>query len=190
MAKKNNSNDDAKEILLTLISEHFTHLRHMETQRFSVSNLIILIAAATLTYTTHDKVDCADLFPAFLLSVLGLFGAVFCTKYYERATRHYVRIKFYRNKLDELFFDSQLLNALSNESNTAHSRTFAKSYKRISRYCRKRPALKSYKVIKIFKIIYRLKIHRLWVFLHTIILFIGLFLIGLIFYKNKMQCFA
>jgi hypothetical protein len=52
-----------------LLKEHYNHVRHYETQRSAVSNLIVIIAAAILAFVTRDNVlTTGDLPLAILLN--------------------------------------------------------------------------------------------------------------------------
>jgi TctA family transporter len=107
------NNEDAKNVLLAFLKEYYARLQHYETQRSAVSNLLVIIAAAILAFVTYDKaLTLADLLLTILLFVVGLFGAAFVAKYYERSARYFERIKSIRTKLDELLFQSRLLNDL------------------------------------------------------------------------------
>jgi hypothetical protein len=48
-------NHDIKGVLWKLYQDHYTHLRHYETQRSTVTNLPLTIAAALLAFVTYDK---------------------------------------------------------------------------------------------------------------------------------------
>src|SRR5438128_7077133 len=104
---------DQREVLVGLLKEHYNHVSHYETQRSTVSNLIVIVAAAILAFVTHDNaLTGSDLPLAFLLLLVGVFGIAFAAKYYERTKANADRYYKYRDKLDELFFDSKVLNAV------------------------------------------------------------------------------
>lgn len=119
------NNEDVKDVLGRFLQEHYSQLRHYETQRSTVSNLLVIIAAAILAFVTYDKaLTWADLPLTILLCIMGLFGAAFCAKYYERSAMYYDRIKQCRDKLDEVLFESKLLNNLRDEANRQHAEEF------------------------------------------------------------------
>ncbi len=94
---------DLMDLLWKMYSENTTHGRHHETQRSTVSNLILVLAGALLTFTTVDKaINRADLPAAILVAAIGLFGAVFCAQHYARYRQHVERAKHYRTALDAL----------------------------------------------------------------------------------------
>jgi hypothetical protein len=47
--------DDVKEVLLKLMQEYFNQIRHYDTQRSTVSNLLVVVSAAILAFVTYDK---------------------------------------------------------------------------------------------------------------------------------------
>jgi hypothetical protein len=107
---------DIKDMLWGLYQEHYTHIRHYESQRSTVTNLLIIIAAALLAFITYDKaITRADIPLACMLFMIGVFGATFSLKYHERASLHYQRVLKYRDKLDKLF-DPPFIIALKERS--------------------------------------------------------------------------
>jgi hypothetical protein len=90
-----------------------------------------------------------------LIFVIGLFGAVFSSKYHERSSFHYNRLLRYRDKLDELLSEPGLLDRLREEAIKKHTKEF--------------PLLYGGKL-------HWWKAHRLWVFLHLLVSLFGLVL--------------
>jgi hypothetical protein len=90
-------------ILWGLYQEHITYARHQESQRSTVGMLIITVSSALIGIATYDdKILISDLPIAMLIVVLGLFGAIFSAKHYERFTFHNERTEEYRRKLEEI----------------------------------------------------------------------------------------
>src|SRR5437868_4603714 len=97
------NNDALRDVLWKMYEENVTEGRHHETQRATVTNLVIAIAAAVLGLVTYDKaITHLDLPLTIFLVFLGVFGAAFSSKYYERFRLHMKRAKKYRNALDKL----------------------------------------------------------------------------------------
>jgi hypothetical protein len=118
-------NQDTKDALWKLYQDHYTHVRHYETQRSTVTNLLLTIAAALLAFVTYDKeLTRSDISLTSLIFVIGLFGAAFSLKYHERSSFHYNRLLQYRDKLDELLSDTGLLNRLIEEAVKKHTQEF------------------------------------------------------------------
>jgi lysylphosphatidylglycerol synthetase-like protein (DUF2156 family) len=154
-----------KDVLWGMYQEHCTQGRHHETQRATVTNLIIAVAAGVLALLTFDKaINKFDLPLTVFLFMLGLFGAAFSTKHYERWSLHMQRARSYRNKLDALMFDN-LINELKRDGDKKHEEEFKEEHK--------------WQLKKI-------RLHQLWVSLHLLIaaLGVGLSLIA-IFWPQK-----
>src|SRR3712207_1575685 len=87
-------NDDAKDVLWKFYQDYLTQMRHYEMQRSTVTNLLLLVAAAVLAFITYDKVlSRSDLPLTGLLVIIGLFGAAFSLKHYERTSFHIERAR-------------------------------------------------------------------------------------------------
>jgi hypothetical protein len=94
------------DVLFKMYQEHCTHGRHHETQRSTVSTIIIAIAAGVTGLVKYDKaIDSLDFPLSLFLIALGLFGAVFCFKQTERFRLHTDRARKYRDAIDELLPD-------------------------------------------------------------------------------------
>jgi hypothetical protein len=147
---------DAKEILWGLYQDQYTHIRHYDSQRSTVTNLLIVIAAALLTFVTYDKtINRADIPLTGMLCIIGLFGVIFSIKYRERISINFQRLMVYRDKLDELLFDSKLIRVLDEEADRLHDKKF--------------PRLHAGYLSSV-------KVNRLWLVLHMLISLIGLVL--------------
>lgn len=156
---------DQREILLTLLKEAYNHVRHYETQRSTVSNLIVIVAAAILGFVTRDNaLTRADLPLSSLLFVVGIFGIAFAAKYYERTKANADRYYKYRDKLDELFFESR---GLSNVLDEAAKDTSAACPRLVEGGS-----------------LGWIKVHRLWITFHALIGCLGLILTILILFKR------
>lgn len=113
-----------REALWKLYLEHCTHVRHHETQRSMVAASILAIATALLGLVTFDKaVRITDLPLTILLVFLGLFGALFSAKQYERASMHTERARHYRDAVDATL-DGCPLKRLKQEADAEHRKNF------------------------------------------------------------------
>lgn len=149
--------EDAKDVLLALHQEYFAQIRHYDTQRSTVSNLLVIVAAAILAFVTFDKaLTPSDLPLTFLLFIIGLFGAAFCIKYYERAALNSERFHGYQRKLDEVLFNSQLIHPIREETDKKHAEEFPRLYGKGN--------------------LSWVKVNRLWVIFHLLVSLLGLIL--------------
>jgi len=110
-----------KEILLAMYQDNIDQGRHHEIQRGNVTSAMLAIEAIIIGLITFDKqINLFDLPLTIMLIVLGVFGAGFTLKQYERFSLHMERARVYRGKLDELFMGgliSSLKNSADNKNN-------------------------------------------------------------------------
>ena len=91
------------DVLMKLYQEHCTQGRHHETQRSAVVTAIIAVASVITGLITYDRaITRSDLPLTFFLIVLGVFGAAFAMKHYERFNLHTERGRTHRDALDTL----------------------------------------------------------------------------------------
>ena len=144
--------DDAtlRDACWKLYQEHCTHVRHHETQRATVAASFLAIASALIGLVTFDKtIGTTDLPLTILLTFLGVFGALFSSKQYERASLHTERARFYRDAIDATM-DGSPLKRLKQEADVKHRAAF--------------PELE------------KLRLNKFWVGLYTLLVGIGLVL--------------
>ena len=100
---------DAKDILWGLFQENINYARHHETLRGTVSNLIIVVSAGVVGIITFDrKIDILDLPLSLFLTAIGVFGAFFTAKHYERYRMHDARLNEIKKRLDALVPEAQV----------------------------------------------------------------------------------
>jgi hypothetical protein len=100
---------DKSDLLWGMYQENTTQARHHEGQRQQVTSIAISLAGAILTVVGLDKsVTLADLPLGLFLVALGLWGALFSAKQYERTKLHTERARRYRDALDETVPDASL----------------------------------------------------------------------------------
>jgi hypothetical protein len=148
-------NENFKDVLLSLIDTHYTHIQHYHIQRSTISNILVLSSAAILAFISFDKsLDSSDYFLIGALMLLGIFGIAFSWKYYERTILLYSIYKAYRDALDEKVLDnSNFLKNLEESAETKHK--------------------DKYKFIRRTGIWEVLRVSRLWMLFHFIILAFG-----------------
>lgn len=104
------SRKDQVDLLFKFYQEHTTQARHHETQRSTTSTILVAIAAGVTGLIRYDKeIDRIDFWLSLLLAVIGFFGAAFVYKQYERYRLHTERAKRYRDAMDELLPDRNLI---------------------------------------------------------------------------------
>lgn len=95
---------EESDILTVLYQEHLNQARHQESERSTMTNLILVLGAAVASLITYDqKVSKVDLPLSIFLVMLGIYGAFFSAKLYERFRLHYERSRSVRKKLEELY---------------------------------------------------------------------------------------
>lgn len=93
------TNED--EILWKMYQEHLVQQRHHETQRASMTSIIMAVAGGVLAFiSSHSATQDTSFLAIFLISV-GLFGGLLTAKLSERAQFHRDASSAYRNKLEE-----------------------------------------------------------------------------------------
>ncbi len=98
-----------KDIIIEFYREHGLWSRHQESQRAVVSNFMITISAALIGFVLFDKeVNRIDVPITILVSLIGMFGALFSYKYYERFNFHDSRINAYKCLLNEMLGSIEL----------------------------------------------------------------------------------
>jgi hypothetical protein len=127
--------------------EHCTTVRHHETQRSSVAAAFVAIAAALVGLITFDKeITPRDLPSALFLLGLGLFGAAFCAKQWERACNHAEKARCFRIEIDATLGGTRI-HDLKHQAEKAHDGKFPR--------------------------LHRMRLHRFWVGLYLAIALLG-----------------
>jgi hypothetical protein len=116
---------DTGDVLLKFIEENWAQARQSEDQRATITNIIIGIAAflhAVLSQTGFVL----DAIPISLsLFAIGLFGFVASAKLYERHQFHTERARKLRDRLENLFPETRIHEALS-EARKEHKEEWGK----------------------------------------------------------------
>lgn len=145
--RQRQSMTDEIEVLLRYCENEWNKARHSEDQRATMTNFIVLIAAGILGLMGQLAFDTRSMPLALLLVLLGTYGAVSSAKLYERWRLHRTRARFWSRRLDELCPKAQIYR----------ERQAAWRYHK-SRHPR----------------LARLRLHWLWVILHSLIAVLGL----------------
>lgn len=86
----NNLLKEQKDVLLGTYQENRTHVRHLEAQRATASNIIILTTIGLIGLMANGDLNCKDWPLSIALIVLGVYGAMFTAIHFE-CIRHYRR---------------------------------------------------------------------------------------------------
>src|SRR4026207_1895475 len=96
---------DRSDFLWGMYQEHTTQGRHHESQRASLTNYIIVVAGGLVAFIANRDVTKVKWPIATFLIIIGLFGAFFTAKQYERFRFHMVAAGKYREELERLVGD-------------------------------------------------------------------------------------
>jgi len=140
---------DSKDIdvLLKFCEEQYIWCRHSESERSTMTNFIITIAAALVAFIGYVGFDIKVIPSGFFLLVLGIYGTLMTLKYHERFRLHLRLAGEWANKIDEICPNANL-NSLTKKAFQEHR----KKYSKLS----------------------EIKLSKLWVFIHILISLLGL----------------
>ena len=114
--------NDHTEILLNMFNEHCIHGRQHEKQRSTVTSILLSISAALIALVAiDDSINKSDIPIGLFLVGIGVFGAIFCAKLYERFRLHMAHVKIYREELEKIVPDSKI-NELHWKAEGNHTR--------------------------------------------------------------------
>jgi len=150
--------DDDTEVLLNFCNRYWEEIRHVENQRATLTNLIILIASAIVGLMVQQGLSKAFLPLAILLVLLGMYGAAITYKLYERYHLLQTRLEHCYLHIDELHPRAKfvLIKRLAEDE---HKTRFPKLIK--------------------------LRVHWLWLTLHAAISLSGVAVIVIILFKSS-----
>ncbi|MFE4611546.1 hypothetical protein ACFRK5_24850 [Streptomyces niveus] len=139
----------SEEAIRAYWKEHREQLRQCETQRSTLTNLVIIVTAALSALIVQQKFTVNVMPLCIFVALAGVYGAVAVSKYYERASYHLSQARALTRDLVErgvLGSDQRLVQARAE-----HYRSF--------------PRLR------------RIRLHRMWVILHLAIVLYGVSLL-------------
>ena len=140
----------SEEAIRAYWKEHREQLRQCETQRSTLTNLLLVITAALSALIVQQHFSLYVMPLCIFVVLIGVYGAVAVSKYYERASYHLSQARALTRDLVErgvLGTDERLVQARAD-----HYRAFPRMY--------------------------RIRLHRLWVILHLTIMLYGLSLLS------------
>ena len=141
---------EEKDFLWDFCKEHLAFCRHHEVQRETVTRIVIIVASALVGVITFDKtLNVYDLPLSIMVILIGVFGAIFSSKHYERFSFHLNRFRRFRSEITKNFPElnlTQLHTEADKESNLQ------------------------------FPVLSRHRLNQFWVLLHILIALIGVLL--------------
>jgi hypothetical protein len=142
-----------RDALWKMYLEHCIHVRHHETQRSSVAAVIMAICAALIGLATFDRaLTLIDVPLLLFLLIIGVFGAIFSAKQWERASMHTERARAHRNRVDSLLGGhARIVWTIKQEADLIHNRDFPR--------------------------LYNLRLHRFWIGLYLLVAALAVVLI-------------
>ncbi|MEV2193448.1 hypothetical protein AB0I02_21030 [Streptomyces phaeochromogenes] len=93
---------DASDVLIELWKEQREQARQTETQRATLTNIVILVVAAGLGFVAQKGLDPSALAVTIPIALLGAYGAIACMKFRERSALHGLQALHLRVKLGNL----------------------------------------------------------------------------------------
>ncbi|MEW2574362.1 hypothetical protein [Streptomyces sp. NPDC047070] len=131
---------DEYDVLLQFWQEQRDQARQTETQRATLTNLVLLVASAAIGLVVHQGVTNRSALAVMVgLTLLGVYGTVASMKFYERYALHLNEATFMRRRLDAQFPNLAL------ETDRQSTRDI---------HIRKHPRM------------YRIRLHYIWTALH------------------------
>ncbi len=130
--------------------EHREQLRQSENQRSTLTNFLLVIVAALTALIVQQKFAPMTLPLSILIIVLGTYGCVATSKLHERARYHLLQARALTSSLSEM-------GLLGSEASLSEARRIHSTN---------------------FPILVRVRLHILWLILHSIIVVYGLSLLG------------
>lgn len=137
---------DSSDVLLELWKDQRDQMRQLENQRATLTNIVILVVAAGLGFTTQRGLGPSMLAVTLPMTLLGSYGALACMKYRERHALHDAQALSLRKRLSDL------------HPSIAIDSEWADTYRRQQAR---------------FPKLFRLRLYALWVALHLGIVLLG-----------------
>ena len=119
---------DRVEALLRMHDEHANQARQHEDQRASMTNLILLVAGALVTFVSYNGLKADSLVASIAMIGLGTYGCLFSLKHYERNRLHVTVLRAFRDEMDqELNSTRPRIGDVEEQGRYAHKSDFGKT---------------------------------------------------------------
>lgn len=139
--------DDSLEVLLRFAGEYWEEIRHIEGQRATIANLVMIIASASVGLMSQKGFDASRPSLAALVILSGLYGIMTTAKLHERYRFLQKRLDVFYDKIDQLAPQAEFKRLL---------------------------LLAGEEHVKQFPGLSRLPLYRLWLILHLAVMIIGI----------------
>jgi hypothetical protein len=137
---------DDTDVLFEFCKAHWTEMHHIEAQRATITNIIIVITSVIVGFIVQQKASLGLLPVPILLVVLGLYGILITIKLYEGHHLAQIRCNHWYTRIDELHPNARFMQ-LRDAADAEHK----SKYPRMSKF----------------------RLHWLWVALHAAIALLG-----------------
>ncbi|OUL33516.1 hypothetical protein BV372_16015 [Nostoc sp. T09] len=98
---------DKDQLYWGMYQEHVTQARQHENQRERMTSLVVGITTAALAFAAQNGLTWTDLLLTVPLIPLGIFGAQFCRKHYERNRYHVSVSAAYLKNIDPSIYETR-----------------------------------------------------------------------------------
>lgn len=148
------------DVLLKFCEEHWAQARQSEDQRSTMANFLISIFTAGFGFIIVSDFAVKSLPIALFLIILGILGALFSMKLFERWSLHVERIKMWTEQIDRLNPEAKI-DSVFKEAQKEHKR----NYPRMS----------------------RIRLYRLWIGFYVMLTLISAILVIYIIIRNGIM---
>ena len=115
---------DKDELLWGLYEEHVTQARQHENQRERMTALIVAIAAGVVAFASQTDLARSELLLTVPLILLGIFGAAFSRKHYERNRMHVSIAASYLTRLDPEIYGPRQVGESRHKDDPKYRRSY------------------------------------------------------------------
>ncbi|MGC1375218.1 MAG: hypothetical protein WA821_03290 [Anaerolineales bacterium] len=92
----------AVNVLLRAVDEQWNQIRHLEDQRATFTNIVIVVSVGIVGFIVQQGISIAIVPLAVMLIMLGLYGAIASAKFYERYRFHQKHAAFWNKRINQL----------------------------------------------------------------------------------------
>jgi purine-cytosine permease-like protein len=116
---KSVDNKLAVEVLLRYYEEQWEQIRHLENQRATFINIVIVVSVGIVGFVMQQGLGPASIPLAVMLVVLGVYGSIASQKFYERYGLHRRHAEKWLGQINHLVPNARL-TALHKEAQKEH----------------------------------------------------------------------